>query len=163
MTTLTTLDATPTYTLIPATTQASSICPQTAKDASTEFMVTSTTVEHVTDAGGKTIDPTEREILQQSSTIIPCVHHGDKIKGPQPIIAVIPPPETPEFQLSSTLPAQFQNTVNNGPNPVSCSSIAPISSQSVGSAGKKTPSSILIITNPSYSNIKFVCHKFKIM
>ena len=136
MPTLTTLEATPTYTAVPGTMQASSVCRQTSKDASTEFMVTSTTVEHATDSGGEAIDATEREILQQSSTIIPCMDHGDEANGPQPIIAVIPPPETSDTQLSSTMSGQFQSTVNNGSNSVSCSSIATISSQFVGSAGK---------------------------
>ena len=148
----------PTYTAIPGTMQASSVCPQTSKAASTEFMVTSTTVEHATDAGGEAIDATEREILQQSSTIIPCMDHGDEINGPQPIIAVIPPPETSDTQLSSTIPGQFQSTVNNGSNSVSCSSIATISSHSIGSAGKNK-----FIFLYQLSQTLRVCHWFEIV
>ena len=71
-------------------------------EISTEFMVTSTTVEN---EAKDSLSATEQEIVQHSSTIIPCIDHGDQVRGPQPIIAVIPPPETTMATSSSSTTA----------------------------------------------------------
>lgn len=79
--------------------ETSQICSQNQNETSTEFMVTSTTVESVEETHSKSvIKAKESEIMGQSSTIIPCIAHSDGTNAPQPIIAVIPPAETSEFQ-----------------------------------------------------------------
>ena len=98
------IETAPSYTIIPSVTNASSqFCSQNQNENSTEFMVTSTTVESVEDNNSKsTLNTTEREMVKQSSTIIPCVAHTAGSNGPQPIIAVIPPAEPSDFQTSGS-------------------------------------------------------------
>ena len=138
MTTLTTLGSPSSYTIIPPSTEVPQMCTHNQKEASTEFMVTSTTVENVGDTTSDVLDVTEREIVQQSSTIIPCVDHGDKLRGPQPIIAVIPPPETTSHLQSDSVQSRtrLENGLSNDSNLVSCSSIATILSHSSNNTGK---------------------------
>ena len=81
------------------TNETSQICSQNQNETSTEFMVTSTTVESVEETHSKSIiKAKESEIMGQSSTIIPCISHSDGTNAPQPIIAVVPSAETSEFQ-----------------------------------------------------------------
>ena len=81
------------------TNETSQICSQNQHETSTEFMVTSTTMESVEDTHSKSVKKaTENGIVDQSSTIIPCISHSDGTNASQPIIAVIPPAETSEFQ-----------------------------------------------------------------
>ena len=98
------LETTPSYTIISSVTnETSQICSQTQHETSTEFMVTSTTVESVEDNNSKSVlNATEREIVEQSSTIIPCIAHSDGSNAPQPIIAVIPPAEPSDLQTLSS-------------------------------------------------------------
>ena len=98
------IETAPSYTIIPSVTNPSSqFCSQNTSETSTEFMVTSTTVESVEDNNSKTtLNTAEREMVEQSSTIIPCVAHTAGSNGPQPIIAVIPPAEPSDFQTSGS-------------------------------------------------------------
>ena len=88
------------YTIISSVTnETSQICSPTQHETSTEFMVTSTTMESVEDNNSKRVlNATEREIVEQGSTIIPCIAHSDGSNAPQSIIAVIPPAEPSDFQ-----------------------------------------------------------------
>ena len=94
------METTSSYTIISSVTnETSQICSQNQHETSTEFMVTSTTVESVEDNNAKSVlNATEREMVEQSSTIIPCMAHSDGSNAPQPIIAVIPPAEPSDFQ-----------------------------------------------------------------
>lgn len=87
------------FTIIPSSDAVSQAGEQNKSEISTEFMVTSTTVEN---EAKDSLSATEQEIVQHSSTIIPCIDHGDQVRGPQPIIAVIPPPETAMASSSSS-------------------------------------------------------------
>ena len=87
------------FTIIPSAEAESQAGEQNKSEISTEFMVTSTTVEN---EAKDSLSATEQEIVQHSSTIIPCIDHGDQVRGPQPIIAVIPPPETTMATSSSS-------------------------------------------------------------
>ena len=127
MTTLTSLSNTSSYAIVQSASGMQQICTHPQQEASTEFMVTSTTVENAGDASNETLNVTEREIVQQSSTIIPCVDHGDKSKGPQPIIAVIPPPEASNFEANSSHIRNIPNGINNDSNLVTCSSLYTLS------------------------------------
>ena len=53
------------FTIIPPVDDDAEVCNPNQQETSTEFMVTSTTVENVDDAGKNVLDPTEQEIVQQ--------------------------------------------------------------------------------------------------
>ena len=130
------------FTIIPPVNDEAEVYNQNQQETSTEFMVTSTTVENIEDAGKDVLDTTEQEIVQQSSTIIPCVGHTDGSSGPQPIIAVIPPPDPPDFQSNSRT---LQNIINNDAISGSCTSTASIVSPS--KTGKEQIDSVINIAN----------------
>jgi hypothetical protein len=115
------------FTIIPPVNDEAVVCNKKQQETSTDFMVTSTTVENLEDAGKDALNPTEQEIVQQSSTIIPCMGHTNGSSGPQPIIAVIPPPDPSDFQSNSRT---LQTIINNDAISVSCTSTASIVSQS---------------------------------
>lgn len=114
------MENTLTYTVIPSVNERSQVCNHNLHETSTEFMVTSTTVENVDHPAKDILNATEQEMVQQSSTIIHCTDHGDTSRGSQPIIAVIPPPENVPSVSCTPIAATFSkpNSGNSGMKPL---------------------------------------------